>query len=97
MRNKVMASPQAKQLSEREVEEQYGINARTLQGWRTRKKGPPYLKVGGTLVRYNRIELEAVGGTLVRYNRIELEAWITSSPHFLSGKDAKARGRRKAA
>jgi predicted DNA-binding transcriptional regulator AlpA len=82
MRNKVMGSLQTKQLSERQVEEEFGINARTLQGWRTRKKGPPYLKVGGTLVRYN---------------RIELEAWITSSPHFLSGKDAKARGRRKAA
>jgi predicted DNA-binding transcriptional regulator AlpA len=68
MRKKVMASLQAKQLSEREVEEQYGINARTLQGWRTRKKGPPYLKVGGTLVRYN---------------RAEFEAWIASSPVFL--------------
>jgi predicted DNA-binding transcriptional regulator AlpA len=64
-----MNSVQATQLSERQVEEEYGINSRTLQGWRTRKKGPPYLKVGGTLVRYN---------------RIELEAWIESSPHYLS-------------
>jgi predicted DNA-binding transcriptional regulator AlpA len=76
MRNKVMASLLAKQLSEREVEEQYGINARTLQGWRTRKKGPPYLKVGGTLVRYN---------------RAEFEAWIASSPQFLSPTSQQSR------
>lgn len=74
MQNKVMASLQAKQLSEREIEEQYAINARTLQGWRTRKKGPPYVKVGGTLVRYN---------------RAEFEAWIESSPKFLAGSSPK--------
>jgi predicted DNA-binding transcriptional regulator AlpA len=76
MRKEVMASLQAKQLSEREVEEQYGINARTLQGWRTRKKGPPYLKVGGTLVRYN---------------RAEFEAWLESSPQFLSPTSQRSR------
>jgi predicted DNA-binding transcriptional regulator AlpA len=66
----------AKQLSEREIEEEYNINARTLQGWRTRKKGPPYLKVGGTLVRYN---------------RAEFEAWIASSPQFLSPTSQQSR------
>jgi predicted DNA-binding transcriptional regulator AlpA len=64
-----MASLQAKELSEREIEDQYGIKARTLQGWRTRKKGPPYRKVSGTLVRYN---------------RSEFEAWLYSSPQFLT-------------
>ena len=59
----------AKQLSEREIEEEYNISARTLQGWRTRKKGPPYRKVNGTLVRYD---------------RAEFERWLDSSPRFLS-------------
>jgi predicted DNA-binding transcriptional regulator AlpA len=68
MRKKVMPSV-AKQLSEREVQEEYNISTRTLQGWRTRKKGPPYRKVGGTLVRYN---------------RAEFEAWLDSSPQFLT-------------
>src|SRR5450432_252826 len=55
MRNKIMASI-AKQLSEREIQEEYNISVRTLQGWRRRKKGPPYRKVGGTLVRYDRAQ-----------------------------------------
>jgi predicted DNA-binding transcriptional regulator AlpA len=57
------------QLSEREIQEEYNISTRTLQGWRTRKKGPPYRKVGGTLVRYD---------------RVEFEAWLQSSPVFLT-------------
>ena len=57
MRKKTMASV-AKQLSEREIQEEYNISARTLQGWRTRRKGPPYRKIGGTLVRYDRGEFE---------------------------------------
>lgn len=66
MRKKVMPSV-AKQLSEREIEEEYNINARTLQGWRTRKKGPPYRKVAGTLVRYD---------------RAQFEQWLEASPRF---------------
>jgi hypothetical protein len=66
MRKKVMPSV-AKQLSEREIEEEYNINARTLQGWRTRKKGPPHRKVAGTLVRYD---------------RAEFEQWLEASPRF---------------
>jgi len=45
-------------LSEREVAEEYGISVRTLQGWRSRKKGPPFQKLGGTIVRYDRVALE---------------------------------------
>src|SRR5947209_7268681 len=59
----------SKQLSERQIEAEYNISARTLQGWRTRKKGPPYRKVAGTLVRYD---------------RAEFEQWLQSSPRFLS-------------
>ena len=68
MRKKIMATV-AKQLSEREIQEEYNISVRTLQGWRTRKKGPPYRKVGGTLVRYD---------------RTQFESWLDSSPQFLN-------------
>jgi hypothetical protein len=47
-----------KKLSEREVALEYGIPARTLQGWRFRKKGPPYQKLAGTIVKYDRAALE---------------------------------------
>ena len=67
MRQETMASVR-KQLSERDIETEYNIRARTLQGWRTRKKGPPYRKVAGTLVRYD---------------RSEFEEWLQSSPQFL--------------
>lgn len=75
MRKELMASV-AKQLSEREIQEEYNISARTLQGWRTRKKGPPYRKVAGTLVRYD---------------RAEFEKWLESSPLFLSQTDEEQR------
>ncbi|OFW07677.1 MAG: hypothetical protein A3G20_01720 [Acidobacteria bacterium RIFCSPLOWO2_12_FULL_59_11] len=48
-----------KKLSEREVEAEYGIPVKTLQGWRFRKKGPPYQKLAGTIVKYDRASLEA--------------------------------------
>lgn len=48
-----------KKLSEREVEAEYGIPIKTLQGWRFRKKGPPYQKLAGTIVKYDRATLEA--------------------------------------
>jgi hypothetical protein len=67
----------SKQLSERQIQEEYNISARTLQGWRTRKKGPPYRKVAGTLVRYD---------------RAEFERWLESSPLFLGQTDEERQG-----
>jgi hypothetical protein len=48
-----------KKLSEREVEAEYGIPAKTLQAWRFQRKGPPYQKLAGTIVKYDRASLDA--------------------------------------
>jgi hypothetical protein len=34
-----------------------GIAVRTLRNWRVLRKGPPYRKIGGRLVRYHRSDL----------------------------------------
>lgn len=49
---------QKKLLTEQEVEQEYGIKARTLQGWRFRRKGPPFVKLSGSVVRYDRTALD---------------------------------------
>ena len=46
-------------LSERQVEEEYGLSRRTSQRWRLRGEGPPARKMGASMVRYIRSELEA--------------------------------------
>jgi predicted DNA-binding transcriptional regulator AlpA len=38
--------------TEVEVEALTGIKRKTLQGWRLRRQGPRYIKVGRRLVRY---------------------------------------------
>jgi predicted DNA-binding transcriptional regulator AlpA len=45
-------------LTEKEVEEEYGLKARTLQKWRLFRKGPRFLKLGGS-VKYRVSDLEA--------------------------------------
>jgi predicted DNA-binding transcriptional regulator AlpA len=58
-------------LSEDEVAERFGIQPRTLQGWRVLRRGPRYRKIG-RLVRYaeadllNWLESRPVGGELPR-------------------------------
>jgi len=47
-----------KQLTENEVAELTGFSVRTLQGWRQKKCGPPYRKVGRS-VRYPKLALLA--------------------------------------
>lgn len=44
-------------LLEGEVAELLNVSVHTLRGWRQKKLGPPYAKVGG-LVRYRRAEVE---------------------------------------
>lgn len=39
-------------LSERDLSEYSGVAVRTLQGWRVRGQGPPWVKMG-TIVRYD--------------------------------------------
>ena len=36
-------------LKPKEVEERFKIKVGTLANWRSQKKGPPYLKVGGRI------------------------------------------------
>jgi predicted DNA-binding transcriptional regulator AlpA len=58
-------------LSEDEVAERFGIQPRTLQGWRVLRRGPRYRKIG-RLVRYaendllNWLESRPAGGELPR-------------------------------
>lgn len=42
-----------KYLTEKEVSAIYSITVRTLQSWRRRGVGPPYVKPEGKLVRYS--------------------------------------------
>lgn len=39
-----------KSLSAKQVEEVYGLDAGTLANWRTKGKGPEYIKVGGRVL-----------------------------------------------
>ena len=48
----------AKLLSEREVAERWGISEVTLQDWRSRQKGPPFLRLGGRMIRYRELDIE---------------------------------------
>lgn len=45
-------------LNEFELSDRWHISERTLQRWRWKKKGPPYLKIGGRVV-YRLSDIEA--------------------------------------
>ncbi len=45
-------------MSEREVQEKLGIPARTLQAWRMRGGGPPFVKLAKRCVRYREGDLQ---------------------------------------
>ena len=44
-------------LTVQQVSELTGISVETLNQWRSQRKGPPYLKIEGKLVRYRRADL----------------------------------------
>ena len=44
-------------LTVQQVFELTGISVETLNQWRSQRKGPPYLKIEGKLVRYRRADL----------------------------------------
>ncbi len=44
-------------LTVQQVSEVTGISVETLNQWRSQRKGPPYLKLEGKLVRYRRADL----------------------------------------
>lgn len=35
-----------------------GVKPRTLEGWRRRGCGPPFIRLSGRVIRYNRADLE---------------------------------------
>lgn len=45
-------------LSQREVAVRLGVSARTVEGWRARGVGPPYLRLSARAVRYRSSDLE---------------------------------------
>lgn len=45
-------------LSERQVEQRYGLRVKTLQGWRMRRVGPPFVRFSVRMVRYPLGKLE---------------------------------------
>jgi len=49
-------------LSEEEMARKLGKSVQTLQGWRWRRKGPPYIKIGAA----------------VRYDPVKIDAWVES-------------------
>lgn len=50
-------------LTEQETADLLKLKVQTLQAWRHRKSGPPYLKIEGT----------------VRYDRAKIEEWVASN------------------
>jgi excisionase family DNA binding protein len=57
-------------LTVQQVSELTGISVETLNQWRSREKGPPYLKIEGKLVRYRKADL------MEYFNRCRVSASI---------------------
>ena len=45
-------------LSQRQVAVRLGVSARTIEGWRARGVGPPFLRLSARAVRYRAVDLE---------------------------------------
>ena len=45
-------------LSQRQVAARLGLSARTIEGWRARGVGPPFLRLSARAVRYRTSDLE---------------------------------------
>jgi predicted DNA-binding transcriptional regulator AlpA len=45
-------------LSQRQVASRLGVSARTIEGWRARGVGPPFLRLSARAVRYRSSDLE---------------------------------------
>jgi predicted DNA-binding transcriptional regulator AlpA len=52
-------------LKTKEADEELGLSPRTLEGWRRRGKGPPYLDLG-RLVKYRIEDIEAYKAARLR-------------------------------
>lgn len=49
--------------TEQQVHERYGFKLKTLQNWRSRRQGPPWIKTEGA----------------VRYRFADIEAWLDAN------------------
>lgn len=59
-------------LSQKEVEQIYGIRQRTLERWRLSGHGPRWKKLSG--------EIGTRGRGIVKYDVRDIEAWLGSRP-----------------
>ena len=55
-------------LETRDAAKELGLSPRTLEGWRRRREGPPYLKFGRR-VKYRPEDIEAYKVTRLHENR----------------------------
>ncbi len=63
MNNETTTPVKRQLLSSQDVQEEFGIPRVTLEVWRCRRKGPPFVRIG----------------TAIRYDRTALEAWLTAN------------------
>src|SRR5215831_21018675 len=47
-----------KLLTQQQVAARLGVSARTIEGWRARGVGPPFLRLSARAVRYRAVDLE---------------------------------------
>ena len=64
------SSPIRRRLTEKQAAARLALSVRTLQQWRVKGGGPPFLKLGSS-VRYNEDDLEAWADAQVRNNTSE--------------------------
>ena len=55
-------------LETRDAAQELGLSPRTLEGWRRRREGPAYLKIGRR-VKYRPEDIEAYKATRLHENR----------------------------
>lgn len=77
-------------LSEKQVEQFYGLPVKTLQRWRLERKGPRFRRLGGNAEREEKtVERSTKRGVvryqsgprgMVRYLVDDIETWIAAAP-----------------
>lgn len=64
--------------TESETADNLGVSWRTLQGWRQRGEGPPYIKLGAGV------------RAPVRYDMAEVAAWLEKQKRQFTGQGGEA-------
>lgn len=67
-------SPARRRLTEMEVANLLSVSPRTLQQWRSRGEGPPFLKLGHRSVRYDEAAVEAWVESRCRLNTADIQS-----------------------